>query len=278
MYNRIEYKRYLRSPETNRIIRRYVDSVKARVRFRKVLLRNLLDYGRIVEHEQITEKEVKFPMRLYIHKSQLVVYEKVLTYVKRYLFRQKLYDLCDDFDKYLTIDSKASNELLVVRQRADIDRGSSLLTMVAKSMKLVLVNDYTHRKNQLYSRKGHNSLIKFQNQPKWRLTDKQSEHFQECYSKLSRLYDKYDRLLELRISNFEIYSYFRKIQKCFNNGGQIKILRNVAAYFNTEVPDPNHIDEQYMPFVNSRLEVYKSELVDRARATVAIQKWWRSRL
>lgn len=145
-------------------------------------------------------------------------------------------------------------------------------------MRMVLLRDYTHCKNQLYSRKGHNRIIKFQGQPRTTITKAQQDRYQECYSKLSRKYDKYDRLLELRIDSFPIYSYFRRILKCFNNGGQVKILRNVAAYFNTEVPDPNHIDEQYLPFVKSRLEAYFGDLIDRARSATTIQKWWRSRL
>lgn len=49
------------------------------------------------------------PVRLYIHKSQLVVYEKIFTYIKRYLFNRKLYDLCDDFDKHASINTKSVN-------------------------------------------------------------------------------------------------------------------------------------------------------------------------
>lgn len=94
---------------------------------------------------------------------------------------------------------------------------------------------------------------------------------------MGRLYDDYDRLLELKIGNFQIYSYFRKLLKCFNNGGQIKILKNVAAYFQTEIPDPNHVEVLYQPFVRSRLQVYLGGLVDRVKAATTLQRWWRSR-
>jgi hypothetical protein len=80
----------------------------------------------------------------------------------------------------------------------------------------------------------------------------------------------------LDISSFEIYKYLWKLLKCFNNGGQVKILRNVAAYFNTEIPDLNHIDPIYMPFVESRLQVYNDTLIQRARSAVIVQKWWRA--
>lgn len=115
MYNRIAYKRYLMSSAADAVIRRYVDSVRNRVRFRKILLRNLLSYIRTVEHVSITEAQVQLPVRLYIHKSELVIYEKIATYIKRYLFRQKLYDLCDDFDQHFTIDRRSANSLLILR-------------------------------------------------------------------------------------------------------------------------------------------------------------------
>lgn len=53
MYNRIEYNRYLRSPAANEVIRRYVGSIRIRVRCRKILLRNLLSYARMAEHEHL---------------------------------------------------------------------------------------------------------------------------------------------------------------------------------------------------------------------------------
>lgn len=42
MYNRIQYKLYLMSPSANAVLRTYIDSVKDRVRCRKVLLRKML--------------------------------------------------------------------------------------------------------------------------------------------------------------------------------------------------------------------------------------------
>lgn len=74
----------------------------------------------MVDHEHILEGRVKLPLRLYVHRSQLVVYEKVATDIKRYLFRQKLYDLCDDFDKHFTIDGRPINSLLILRQQSDL--------------------------------------------------------------------------------------------------------------------------------------------------------------
>lgn len=59
----------------------------------------------------------------------------------------------------------------MLRQNSEVKRASSLLTMVAKELNLVLVPDYFHRKNQLYTRKGHAHLIKFQSQPKCTLSE-----------------------------------------------------------------------------------------------------------
>lgn len=55
----------------------------------------------------------------------------------------------------------------------------------------------------------------------------------------------------------------------------MKILKNIAAYFQTEVPQEDHIDELFVPYLNKTVQVYHSDLTQRSKSAVVIQKWWR---
>lgn len=57
----------------------------------------------------------------------------------------------------------------------------------------------------------------------------------------------------MEVHRVDLYDYLRKLLKTFNSGGQLKILRNVAAYFQTEIPDPNHVEEHLQPYLNKIL-------------------------
>lgn len=104
-------------------------------------------------------------------------------------------------------------------------------------MHLVLISKGIDRKHILYSNKGHRHInIKLIAK---KLNESTLIHLrqkmQSISERIDKIYKQYDILLEYEIDSDELYILLIRILRYFNSGNQWRIMKNQAAYFQTEV-------------------------------------------